>query len=175
MKIKNAAILLLIASICTFFVQLLWDISQWDYLAFGGNNGLYIPYMLSNLALPLALFVLSVALIKNKTLKNEQPLEEKLLSNISANNKADENVQLVQEKPSFNELVNNLTVGNWIVNFLISIIPLVGLIFTIIWANDEKNIIRKNWAIASLIWMGILFVLSIILYATIFATIMSRF
>ena len=58
---------------------------------------------------------------------------------------------------------------------MITIIPLVGLIFIIIWANDEKNRIRKNWAIASLIWMGIVFVLSIFLYATIFAAIVSKF
>ena len=103
--------------------------------------------------LPISLLVLSIALMNNKSDVDSNEKEEVLSQG--------------------NE--QNLTVGDWLVNFLITIIPLVGFIFIIIWANDDKNKIRKNWAVASLIWTGIIFVLSIFLYATIFAAIMKRY
>jgi hypothetical protein len=148
MKIKNAAIFLLIASICGILVQLYWSIRNF---VFYSTEIIELFMNILYLTLPIALLVLSIALMNNKT---------------------EENTQIVEEKPSSNELANNLTVGDWLVNFLITIIPLVGFIFIIIWANDYKNKIRKNWAVASLIWTGIIFVLSIFFYATIFATIM---
>jgi hypothetical protein len=67
------------------------------------------------------------------------------------------------------------SIGSWIVNFLISIIPIIGFIFIIIWANDDNNKIRKNWAIASLIWYGIIFILSIMFYSIIIARIMRPY
>jgi len=149
MKIKNAAIFLLIASICGILVELYYSVKNFEYY----SREIIVMRILS-LTLPIALLVLSIALMNNKT---------------------EENTQIIEEKPSSNELSNNLTVGDWLVNFLITIIPLVGFIFIIIWANDDKNKIRKNWAVASLIWTGIIFVLSIFLYATIFAAIMKRY
>ena len=71
---------------------------------------------------------------------------------------------LVVPKIFKNKYVRNIDVGEWVVNFLISIIPLVGLIFIIIWANDGKNSLRKNWALAQLIWMGIIFASSIVFW-----------
>ena len=65
------------------------------------------------------------------------------------------------------------TVGDWIINFLLLIIPIIGLIFLIIWANDDTNLVRKNWAVATLIWMAILFVLILIFYSLIFAAFMN--
>lgn len=103
---------------------------------------------------PISLLVLSIALMNNKT---------------------EENIKYVEENSSSSDATSILSVGDWLVNFLITIIPLVGLIFIIIWANDDKNKIRKNWAVASIIWMGIIFVLSIFLYVTIFAALMSRY
>ena len=151
MKIKNAAIFLLIASICGILVELYYSIKNFDYYS---REIIELFIRILSLTLPIALLVLSIALINNKTAGN---------------------TQLIEEKPSSNELSNNLTVGDWLVNFLITIIPLVGFIFIIIWANDDKNNIRKNWAVASLIWTGIIFVLSIFLYATIFAAIMKSY
>ncbi len=151
MKIKNAAIFLLIASICGILVELYYSIKNFDYYS---REIIELFIRILSLTLPIALLVLSIALINNKTAGN---------------------TQLIEEKPSSNELSNNLTVGDWLVNFLITIIPLVGFIFIIIWANDDKNKIRKNWAVASLIWTGIIFVLSIFLYATIFAAIMKSY
>ena len=157
MKIKNAAIILLIASICVILIQLYYIAINFGYYSYDIMEFIismeFIIGILS-LSLPIALLVLSIALMNNKT---------------------EEDTQLIEEKPSSNDLSNNLTVGDWLVNFLITIIPLVGFIFIIIWANDDKNKIRKNWAVASLIWTGIIFILSIFLYATIFAAIMNRY
>lgn len=94
---------------------------------------------------PISILILSIALIQNKE---------------SETSNKDE----VSTPQSDGQIIS---IGDWLVNFLITIIPLVGLIFTIIWANDDKNKIRKNWAIASLIWSGVIIVLSIFLYATI--------
>lgn len=143
MKLKNAATFLLIASICGILVELYSSIKYFEY-PYGGIIGLF--KLLYSLTLPIALLVLSIALRNKNT---------------------GENTQIVEEKPSSNDLANNLTVGDWLVNFSISVIPLAGFAFLILWANDDKNKIRKNWALASLIWTGIIFVLSIFLYATI--------
>ncbi len=156
MKTKNAAIFLMISSIIWILSDLYWTVQRFT----GGNWYLYkakpVDLIISTVIIivPISLLVLSIALINNKTT---------------------ENTQIIEEKPSSNELTNNLSVGDWLVSFLIAIIPLVGFIFIIIWANDDKNKIRKNWAVASLIWTGIIFVLSIFLYATIFASLMQQF
>jgi hypothetical protein len=71
--------------------------------------------------------------------------------------------------------VKNIEISEWIVNFLISVIPLVGLIFIVIWANDEKKMLRKNWAVAQLFWMGILFIFSILLWVFVFSIIKDSF
>ena len=103
------------------------------------------------------------------------PISLLVLSFALLNNNKEENTQFVEEKPLSNELANNLSVGDWLANFLITIIPLIGFIFIIIWANDDKNKIRKNWAVASLIWTAIIFVLCIFIYATIFAAIIKSY
>ena len=151
MKIKSAATFLLIASIVGVLIELFYMVKNFEYFS---ENPIEIFIRLLALTMPIGLLVLSIALMNNKTT---------------------ENTQMIEEKPSSNELTNNLSVGDWLVNFLITIIPLVGFIFIIIWANDDKNKIRKNWAVASLIWTGIIFVLSIFLYATIFASLMQQF
>ena len=148
MKIKSAATFLLIASIVGVLIELYYVVKNFEYYS---ENPIEIFIRLLAFTMPIALLVLSIALMNNKTT---------------------ENTQIIEEKPSSNELTNNLSVGDWLVNFLITIIPFVGFIFIIIWANDDKNKIRKNWAVASLIWTGIIFVLSIFFYASIFASLM---
>tara|TARA_B110000902_G_C14069365_1_gene498669 strand:+ start:221 stop:676 length:456 start_codon:yes stop_codon:yes gene_type:complete len=150
MKIKSAATFLLIASIVGVLIELYYTVKNFEY--YYGSIEIFIRLLA--FTIPIALLVLSIALMNNKTT---------------------ENTQMIEEKPSSNELTNNLSVGDWLVNFLITIIPLVGFIFIIIWANDDKNKIRKNWAVASLIWTGIIFVLSIFLYATTFASLMQQY
>ena len=66
-----------------------------------------------------------------------------------------------------------VSVKDWVINLLILSIPIVGLIFAIIWANDDKNILRKNWASAMLIYMGILFLFSMFMSAVLFSIFMK--
>ena len=68
-----------------------------------------------------------------------------------------------EETKSQSELKTELTIGDWILNIFLSSIPLVGLILMIVWATDKSSMIRKNWAIARLIWAGIISILSIII------------
>lgn len=57
-----------------------------------------------------------------------------------------------------------LTVGNWAVTMLLMMIPLVNLILLIVWAaSTSENPNRKNWAIATLIFAAIGFVLWLLL------------
>ena len=155
MKIKNAAVFLMIGSIYVILIRVYYIIDAFSEtsLEYTKENLITWGFDSFSIILPISLLVLSIALMNNKSdvVSNEK---EEVLS-------------------QGNE--QNLTVGDWLVNFLITIIPLVGFIFIIIWANDDKNKIRKNWAVASLIWSGIIFVLSIFLYATIFAAIMKRY
>jgi hypothetical protein len=44
-----------------------------------------------------------------------------------------------------------LSVGDWLINYLIITIPIVGIIFLIMWAIDDNNKSRRNWATAMLI------------------------
>ncbi|HOA29480.1 MAG TPA: hypothetical protein PKL34_05530 [Candidatus Cloacimonadota bacterium] len=60
-----------------------------------------------------------------------------------------------------------MTVGNWIVTMLLMIIPFVNIILLIVWAaSSGENPNRRNWAIASLIFMAIGIVLWLILAST---------
>ena len=155
MKNKNAAILLMISSIFWILSDIYWSIQRFTGLSWEYYKEKPADLIISILIIivPISLLIFSIALINNK-------------SDVVSNDK---------EEVLSQDNEQNLTVGDWLVNFLITIIPLVGFIFIIIWANDDKNKIRKNWAVASLIWSGIIFVLSIFLYTTIFAAIMKRY
>ena len=156
MKIKNAAVFLMIGSIYWILLRIYYMIDAFSETRLEYTKEHLINWGLDSFGIigPISLLVLSFALL---------------------NNNKEENTQFVEEKPSSNELANNLSVGDWLANFLITIIPLIGFIFIIIWANDDKNKIRKNWAVASLIWTGIIFVLCIFIYATIFAAIIKSY
>ena len=93
------------------------------------------------ITVPVALILVAIFLMGNKT---EQ--EPKNASNL----RADEPVQ------------NNLKIGDWLLNYLIAAIPLVGLIFMIVWCGDKENQIRRVWAQATLIWTGIITFLSLL-------------
>lgn len=58
-----------------------------------------------------------------------------------------------------------MSIGKWLLTFLLCAIPVVNLVMLIIWAvgNNPKDAIRKTWAKAQLIWMVIIAVLSTIL------------
>ncbi len=66
-----------------------------------------------------------------------------------------------------------MSIGNWVVTMVLMIIPLVNIVLLIVWAaSSGENPNRKNWAIATLIFMAISFVLWMIL-ATAFAGVLA--
>ena len=62
----------------------------------------------------------------------------------------------------------DMSVKDWFLTLLLSYIPIVGLVMQIIWAAEKPDkpefSCRKNWAIASLIWTVIKYVLGTVLY-----------
>ena len=120
MKIKNAATFLLVASILGILVELYWSIKNFEYYS---RDLVELFIRLLSLTPPIALLMLSIAL---KSIKS------------------DDRSNIISESTSPNELADIPSVGDWLVNFLITIIPLIGFIFIIIWANDDKNKVRKN-------------------------------
>ena len=69
-----------------------------------------------------------------------------------------------------------MTIGDWLITFLIQIIPLVGLVMLFVWAfGDGSHPSKKTWAQASLLWIVIMIVLAIIFFAAVWGFIMSFF
>lgn len=60
-----------------------------------------------------------------------------------------------------------ISVKEWVINLIIMCIPIVNIVFLILWGFSQKDIneTKKNWAKASLILMIIGFILTIFLYA----------
>ena len=57
-----------------------------------------------------------------------------------------------------------MTIGDWIITFIIMVIPIVNLVMLFVWAfSSGTNPSKKNWAKAELIIMAVVIVLSIIL------------
>jgi len=53
-----------------------------------------------------------------------------------------------------------MTVGNWVVTFLVMLIPVVNIVMLILWAaGSSGNPNRKTWAITILIFWAILIVI----------------
>ena len=68
-----------------------------------------------------------------------------------------------------------MSIGDWIITFIISYIPLVGFIMLFIWAfGDGAHPSKKTWAQAYLIIMVIVIVLMIIFFGVI-ASILGSF
>jgi hypothetical protein len=59
-----------------------------------------------------------------------------------------------------------ISVGDWLITFIISAIPLVGIIMLFVWSfSNGTNPTKANWAKASLILIAIVILLSIIFMA----------
>jgi hypothetical protein len=66
-----------------------------------------------------------------------------------------------------------MTIGEWIITFIITYIPLVGLIMLFVWAfGGGAHPSKKSWAQAMLIMMLIGIVLAIVFF-TLFATMLA--
>jgi hypothetical protein len=151
MKIKSAALFLIIASAVAVLIQVYWKVSMF----FNDNFTYYkehpIDFALSFLwiLLPLALLFLGITLYKSDVLKNELKPETSTPAAQTG------------DIPS---------PGDWFLTFFITAIPIVGIIMLIVWALDDSNMIRKNWAIGSLLWAVLVLVLFIILFISLAST-----
>jgi membrane-associated HD superfamily phosphohydrolase len=68
-----------------------------------------------------------------------------------------------------------MSIGDWIVTFIVTAIPLVGFIMLFVWAfGDGTHPSKKTWAQAYLILMVVVIILMIIFF-TVFANILSSF
>ncbi len=70
--------------------------------------------------------------------------------------------------------VQTMEIKDWLITFLITAIPLVGIIMLFVWAfGNDTNGVKTTWAKASLIWIAIVFIISMVFYFTIFAAIIG--
>ena len=68
-----------------------------------------------------------------------------------------------------------MSIGDWIITFIVTYIPLVGFIMLFVWAfGDGTHPSKKTWAQATLIMMVIVIVLMIIFFGVI-ASILGSF
>lgn len=69
-----------------------------------------------------------------------------------------------------------MTIGDWLITFLIQIIPLVGIVMLFVWAfGGDTHPSKKTWAQATLLWFVIMIILFIIFFAALWGFIMSMF
>ena len=67
-----------------------------------------------------------------------------------------------------------ISLGQWIVNFLILAIPLVNFIMLIVWSvSSDIPKTKQNWARAKLIWLAIVLALVIMFYGAIIAFVLA--
>jgi len=69
-----------------------------------------------------------------------------------------------------------VTFKEWMITLLLMALPVVNIVMLFVWAfGGGASISKANFAKASLVWMAIGIVLSIILYATIFAALLAGY
>jgi len=65
-----------------------------------------------------------------------------------------------------------VTIGDWLITILLTSIPIVNIVMLFVWAfGGNTKTSKVNWAKASLLWMVIGIVLSILFFATILSAI----
>ena len=61
-----------------------------------------------------------------------------------------------------------MSIGQWLVTFLLMAIPIVNIIMIIVWlASKNENPNRKNWVLAYLIVIAISIVLTFIIFGSV--------
>ncbi len=149
MKNKNAIIFLIIGSGLWILTDLYWLVQSVINRGFSMESGI-ISILISflNLIIPVSFLVFGISMLQSK-------------------NESIETTSIPVPQQSISSM-QNMTIGDWLVTFLITLIPLGGLVALILWSTDTDNKVRKNWAIASLIYQGILLVLFFILFIVVF-------
>ena len=75
-----------------------------------------------------------------------------------------------------NQNYQPMTIGEWIITFIITYIPIVGIIMLFVWAfGGDTHPSKKTWAQAMLILFAIAIVLGIIFAGIIFSMLSSMF
>lgn len=68
---------------------------------------------------------------------------------------------------------NPISVGEWLITYLLLSIPLVNIVMLFVWAfGSSTHPSKANWAKASLIWVAIATVLYIVVLGSIIAALM---
>ncbi len=71
---------------------------------------------------------------------------------------------------------NHVTLGDWIITFIITAIPIVGFVMLFVWAFGEgTNKSKKTWAQAYLILIAVGIILAIIFFTVFMSFISSMF
>lgn len=66
--------------------------------------------------------------------------------------------------------------GEWVLTYLITAIPIVGIVMLFVWAlGSNTNPNKANWAKATLIWAAIIIGLYILIFAMFGASFLSAF
>lgn len=66
--------------------------------------------------------------------------------------------------------------GEWMVTYLITMIPLIGIIMMFVWAfGSNTKPSKANWAKAALLWSVIIFVIYILIAVVFGATLFNAF
>ena len=148
MNKKSIGIILLIGSIIWLVSNLFWLIQSFTY-----------PTISRIIINTLSLF----------------PPVALLLFSIYFNQSDDVLTQKTKDIHSDSSSIKNLTIGEWMLNYLVMSIPLIGFIFLIIWAADKNNVIRKNWAASMLIWFGVIIFIYLLVFLITFSLVDINF
>ncbi|WP_411678005.1 hypothetical protein [Caproicibacter sp.] len=77
------------------------------------------------------------------------------------------------QNPASYEDASPLSVGNYIIMMLISVIPIVNLMMLFVWGFGNSNRNKKNWARAQLIMLAVGILLCVLFGASLVASIAS--
>jgi 4-amino-4-deoxy-L-arabinose transferase-like glycosyltransferase len=110
-------------------------------------------------------------------------MEESNINQENIDQNSDQNTEKIQKISEAYESKNNTTESNsvitttqWLVLILITTVPVLGIIFLLIWAfGDESNKTKKNWAKAQLIYWFLWILLTIPFFIFMFFSMASFF
>ena len=75
----------------------------------------------------------------------------------------DNNREMFKEPVRRSNVEEPMSLGDWIITLLITYIPVVGFIMTIVWALTASNTSKKNFARANILFMIIGFVFVVLM------------
>ena len=151
MKLKTAGIILICAASIALIHDTWWLIKNLlSDLPIYRHNPMYLVSGIISFVIPTALLLLGISLITDKK--------------TSLNGNAAQTPSMPRESGDveYREMVENLSVGDWLLQYLILIVPIVGFIFLVVWASDSDKPLRKNYAIATIIWSVIVLLIYVV-------------